>query len=40
MKKLRKKLALLQNKLLIRCWIFANVLISVGKKGAGKKNKF
>jgi hypothetical protein len=30
----------LQNKRWNFRWLFANVLMSVGKKGAGKKNKF
>ena len=39
-KKLLGKSALLQNKRLVQRWIFANVLMCVGKKSAGKKNKF
>jgi hypothetical protein len=35
-----KKSALLQNKHWELCWLFANVLMRVGKKAAGKKNKF
>ena len=34
---MREKLALLQNKKLDRHWVFANVLMSEGKKGAGKR---
>ena len=34
------KSALLQNMRWELCWLFANVLMSVGKKAAGKKNKF
>ncbi len=34
------KSALLQNEQWEKHWRFANVLISDGKKGAGKKNKF
>jgi len=32
--------ALLQNKLWLKHWCFANVLMSVDKKAAEKKNKF
>jgi len=35
-----EKSALLQNKWLVWCWLFANVLMWVGKKADGKKNKF
>ena len=35
-----EKSALLQNNLLVKLWHFANVLMCVGKKAAGKKNKF
>ena len=35
-----KKSALLQDKLLVKHWRFANVLMSVGKKGAGKRISF
>ena len=38
--KLLEKSALLQNKVLGLLWLFANVLMCVGKKDAGKKNKF
>ena len=38
--KLLEKSALLQNKWLVKLWHFANVLMCVGKKAAGKKNKF
>ena len=34
------KSALLQNMRWELCWLFANVLMSVGKKAAGKKNEF
>ena len=39
-KKRRKKSALLQNGRWNLRWLFANVLMRVGKKAAGKKNKF
>ena len=38
-KKRRKKSALLQNKRWELLWLFANVLMRVGKKAARKKNK-
>ena len=38
--KLLEKSALLQNMWYDTLWLFANVLMSVGEKGAGKKNKF
>jgi hypothetical protein len=39
-KKRRKKSALLQNKRWELRWLFANVLMRVGKKAVEKKNKF
>ena len=39
-KKRWKKSALLQNKRWELHWLFGNVLMRVGKKAAGKKNKF
>ena len=39
-KKRWKKSALLQNKRWELHWLFANVLMRVGKKAARKKNKF